>query len=210
MKTNQIMKREKGFVQRTQDGYFNATDLLNHYNEKYEGKRQLQSYKNNKEFKEFVEQLQKEGIEKPFIASRGKHAGGTWMHPKLFIDFAMWLDVRFKSKVIDMVLDGLIQSRHNAGDYYNQMCAATMIRYVDYFGRKPPATIYQTEANRIKELLGINKDRNNLSKEELDNLTMLQKVNTQMIVDGMGLTKRVTQLRVFAKALTGVDVNPIL
>ena len=52
-----------------------------------------------------------------YKTSRGKH-GGTWMHPMLFIDFAMWLNPSFKYDVIRFVYDKMILYRTNACDAY--------------------------------------------------------------------------------------------
>lgn len=56
-------------------------------------------------------------------ASRGQNAG-TWMHPLLFIDFAMWLNPKFKLNVIEFVSDELIRYRNEAGDTYKALSAA--------------------------------------------------------------------------------------
>ena len=31
---------------------------------------------------------------------RGKDNSGTWLHPSLFIDYAMWLNPKFRAKVV--------------------------------------------------------------------------------------------------------------
>jgi hypothetical protein len=46
------------------------------------------------------------------------------MHPYLFIDFAMWLNPKFKYQVIKFVHDQLIANRHSAGDNYNVLSSA--------------------------------------------------------------------------------------
>ena len=195
MKTNQIMTRDAGFIQRTKDGYFNATKLIEHHNKSGGQEKQMQRYKVNASTKDFVEQLKKEGIIKPIIASSGSgESSGTWMHPKLFIDFAMWLSVEFKSKVIDYVLDGLILSRNDAGDYYNQMCAQILTTYVDVYGIKPPAKVFIGEANLIKSLV-TNKERNDMTEQELRQITYLQKVNANLISKGMGKDARLKRLK---------------
>lgn len=203
MKSNQIMIRQKdGFVQRTQDGFFSATELLSNWNNK-EGvqEKQLAQFKKIKGTKDFIEQLKKENIETPMISGRGIK-GGTWMHPKLFIDFAMWVSLEFKSIVIDYVLDGLIGSRHDAGDYYNEMRAAILTRYVDYYKRKPNPLVYQAEARRIKLLLGLSKkERNVMTEKELSNITQMQKLNSILITRGIGVEARVRQLELQAELL---------
>ena len=194
MKTNQVMIREEGFIQRTVDGYFNATELVKKWNAISSQKKQLGQYQLLNSTIEFMEQLKKEGIENPIITGRGKgENSGTWVHPKVFIDIAMWVSVEFKSKVIDYVIDGLIKSRHDAGDYYNQMTKAILETYVDYYNMKPPAHIYIEEANMVKSLVA-SKDRNNMTESELKQLTYLQKFNTLLIKKRIGKESRIKQL----------------
>jgi len=203
MKTNQIMIRSNSsFLQRTKDGYFNANALLDDWNKKSEKKpMQMGNYKKNLSAKAFIIQLQTEGIKNPLITERGKN-GGTWMHPKLFIDFAMWVSVEFKSVVIDYVLDGLIKSRHDAGDYYNEMSAAILETHINFFGVKPNPKLYVDEASRIKKLLGLsNKTRNLMTEKELNNITQMQKLNSLLLQKGKGKAARINQLKLQAEVL---------
>jgi hypothetical protein len=194
MKTNQIMIRDSGFIQRTKDGYFNATALVEQWNKENNTKKQLSQYKILNSTIEFIEQLKHEGIEMPVITGRGKgENSGTWVHPKIFIDLAMWVSVEFKSKVIDYVIDGLVKSRHDAGDYYNEMAKAILETYADYYKVKPPAHIYIEEANMVKSLVA-SKDRNNMTEAELKQLTYLQKFNTLLIKKRIGKDSRIKQL----------------
>jgi hypothetical protein len=203
MKTNQIMIRTKeAFFQRTSDGYFNAAKLLSFWNKNNPQQKQLARYKIIDSTKEFIKQLQKEGIEKPFIAGKGSgEKAGTWMHPKLFIDFAMWVSVEFKSIVIDYVLDGLIKSRHDAGDYYNEMSAAIMERYIEYHNTKPPALIFINEANLIKDIANLNIPRNEMTEAQLNKITILQKFNTQLIKEKIGKESRKKSLMQLSRSL---------
>ena len=194
MKTEQIMTREEGFVQRISDGYFNATKLIEAWNSNHDNKKQVAQYKILNSTIEFIEQLKKEGIENPIITGRGKGSNsGTWVHPKVFIDLAMWVSVEFKSKVIDYVIDGLIKSRHYAGDYYKEMTTAILETYIDYFGYKPSPLVYIEEANMLKSLVAP-KDRNNMNEEELKQLTYLQKFNTMLIKKRIGKESRIKRL----------------
>jgi hypothetical protein len=188
------MIREKGFIQRTSDGYFNATKLVEKWNSEKGEKKQLGNYMKTQSTNDYIEQLKKEGIEKPIIAGRGNNENsGTWVHPKVFVDLAMWVSVEFKSKVIDYVIDGLIKSRHDAGDYYNEMTKAILETYVDYYNVKPPAHVYIDEANMVKSLV-VSKDRNNMTENELKQLTYLQKFNTMLIKKRIGKESRIKQL----------------
>jgi predicted thioredoxin/glutaredoxin len=203
MKTNQIMIREQGFVQRTKDDYFNGNELINLWNATNpEKKKLIQNFKSLKETKEYIEQLKKEGIENPYFSKGGRFSDGiTWMHPKLFIDFAMWLSVEFKSKVIDMVLDGLIKTRHDAGDYYKEMCATIMESYIDKNGCKPPALIYSNEANMLKQIANLDIDRNEMTEKDLSRLTMLQKVNSTLIKKNIGVDSRKKHLSIINESM---------
>jgi hypothetical protein len=205
MQTNQVMTREDGFIQRTKDNYFNANILVDYWNSKNLGnKKVLGNFNSIQSTKEFIEQLKKEGIDNPIIAGRGSgENAGTWMHPKLFIDLAMWLSVEFKSKVIDMVLDGLIISRNEAGDYYKEMSAVIMEKYVEHFNNKPPSMLYINEANMIREISNTKgKERNEMTEKELALITNLQKINAQLISKNVGKESRVKQLTMISTALS--------
>lgn len=151
MKTNQILVRQMcnfDVFQRTCDGFFNATALKNQWNlhaqkNGYVKKKDLDDYfllKSTKEFISVIESKEKlntqdsaylkeenlHGRNSAYVksrASRGQNAG-TWMHPFLFIDFAMWLNAEFKYEVLKFVYDDLIKFRNDAGDAYREMTSA--------------------------------------------------------------------------------------
>lgn len=132
MKTNQEMVRPMGkfnVIQRTKDGMFNATDLLKQWNITNNQQKQIIHYTENSSTKEFINALILEENLKErnsvIIQNRGKH-GGTWMHPLLFIDFAMWLNPTFKVKVLKFVADQMIRYRNDAGDAYKELSSAVM------------------------------------------------------------------------------------
>ena len=136
MKTNQIMTRPMGnfhVEQRTKDGYFNATSFVKQWNLNTQNsgdlkKKDIKDYLDNKATKEFLSALIQEenlnGEKSPYLTSRGKYSGGTWMHPIMFIDFAMWLNPAFKVKVIKFVYDQMIKYRNEAGDAYKELSSA--------------------------------------------------------------------------------------
>lgn len=131
MKTNQIMTRPMGdfhVEQRTKDGMFNATDLLNQWNSSSGQQKQMSHYFENSSTEEFINALMSEENFKErnsvYLKSRGKYSGGTWMHPIMFIDFAMWLNPAFKVKVIKFVYDQMIKFRNDAGDAYKELSSA--------------------------------------------------------------------------------------
>lgn len=130
MKTNVVLTRKMGdfdVLQRTSDGMFNATELLKQWNKSKGMKKEIGDYFDNNSSKEFINTIiQKENLNKgnsPYLTTRGKN-GGTWMHPLLFIDFAMWTNPSFKYDVLKFVYDQLIKYRNDAGDAYNEMASA--------------------------------------------------------------------------------------
>ena len=131
MKTNQVIQRHMdSFVvqQRTSDGMFNATGLLTQWNQQTGSQKQMVHYFDNKNTEAFVEAIMKEENFKQrnsvYLKSRGKYNGGTWMHPLMFVDFAMWLNPTFKVKVLKFVYDQMIKYRNDAGDAYKELSAA--------------------------------------------------------------------------------------
>lgn len=124
-KTNLILTRKMGDFnvnQRTSDGMFNATELLKQWNVSNNSKKELKHYLENKSTKEFIETMINDetiiGGIPPMMKSRANKGvnAGTWMHPYLFIDYAMWINPKFKVKVLKFVYDELIKYRHEARD----------------------------------------------------------------------------------------------
>ncbi|MGJ8515096.1 KilA-N domain-containing protein [Carnimonas bestiolae] len=53
--------------------------------------------------------------------SRGGHQAGTWLHPKLAVSFARWLDDDF-AVWCDMQIDTLLRGEINAMHHFEQAC----------------------------------------------------------------------------------------
>lgn len=196
MKTLQIMKRDfmgSKISQRT-DKMFNATELLSIYNSNQgtnKGKKVFAEFWSNKNTIEFIKELENELIDnvgnslylKTHETSRGK-GGSTWMHPYLFVKFAMWLSPKFELQIIKWVHDNLIDFREQAGDYYKEMASCICTHYEQIFGNKPNPFIYQKEAKFLNSLVyGEYKGgkRNVLNEKELELLNSLQKLNIKLI-----------------------------
>lgn len=133
MKTNQIMTRPMGdfhVEQRTKDGMFNATDLLKQWNASSGQQKDIAHYFENSSTEEFVNALISEenftSRNSVYVKSKARmdRGGGTWMHPIMFIDFAMWLNPAFKVKVIKFVYDQMLKYRNDAGDAYRELSSA--------------------------------------------------------------------------------------
>lgn len=83
-----------------------------------------------KNVKEFLEALMEEekftSRDSAYVKSKARsdRGGGTWMHPVLFIKFAMWLNPRFEVQVIKFVYDQMLKYRNDAGDAYRELSSA--------------------------------------------------------------------------------------
>lgn len=133
MKTNQIMIRPMGdfkVIQRTKDAFFNATNLLKQWNQLKGMKKEVNDYFGLASTKEFIYTImERENYDRgnyPYHKSRANKGdnAGTWMHPLLFIDFAMWINPSFKYDVLKFVYDEMIKFRNLAGDACPSMCKA--------------------------------------------------------------------------------------
>lgn len=139
MVTSVVMVRKMGefdVLQRTKDGYFDANALLTQWNAKSGNtRRRKDDFLNSIKTKEFISVIESEISigeispkafydKKGRMTSKGKSKDEVWMHPYLFIDFAMWINPKFKFKVIKFVYDELIKNRHLAGDNYKTLSAS--------------------------------------------------------------------------------------
>lgn len=154
MITNQNMIRKMGnfeVTQRTKDGFFNATALLKQWNEQSGQNKMMAHYLENKTTEEFINALLSEenlpyrnSVIIKSKASKGINAG-TWMHPLLFIDFAMWLNPTFKVKVLKFVADEMIKYRNLAGDSYKELSSA--------IGKIVPKDFMATAMKKVAEAI---------------------------------------------------------
>ena len=94
--------------------------------------------------------------------------GEVWFHPYLFMDFAMWLNPRFKLQVIKFVYDQLIEFRHNAGDYYRGLTSAVTVYDGVDFSRIAKGLNYIVFGKHQPNL------RQNATIQELKSLSALQ------------------------------------
>ena len=149
MKTNVIMTRPMGqfeVLQRTSDGFFDGNALLNQWKREHTTcKDSVNDFLAQKKVQLFIEEMESELGEftqpqkwvlaetsalksmkyiKGKNTAKGRTKDQVWMHPYLFIKFAMWINPKFELQVIKFVYDELIKCRHLAGDNYNVLTAA--------------------------------------------------------------------------------------
>lgn len=203
MKTSVIMIRAMDGVNIRQDSlskFFNANDLIVIYNEKNNSNKRVQDYFDNEATKRFMEVLLQSEIENSadrrefeiVKTKRGKN-GGTWMHPYLFIDFAMWLSPEFKVTVLRWVYDNLIKLRIEAGDSFKEVNESL-------FNDAPnsPPFVYSNEAKMINKLVFGSPDRgqrNDATEEQLATLKALQRADVKLISQGLDYFNRYEKLK---------------
>lgn len=189
MKTSVVMTRKMGqfnVLQRTKDGYFDANVLLRQWNAK-EGNAALRISKflSQQKVGEFIDALKEElqqsanqpiGDYQVVATSKGrrnkrgiKKPDQVWMHPYLFVKFAMWLNPRFEVKVVKFVYDRLIEFRTAAGDNYNVLAKAVAgFPDVDY-AQLAKGLNWIVFNRHYKDI------RNNASPKQLEELDELQR-----------------------------------
>jgi hypothetical protein len=191
----------------TEEAWFNATLVA----EKY-GKR-VADWLENRETQEYMAALAeilnvpKEALLK---AKRGRY-GGTWMHPKLAIRFAQWLDVRF-AVWCDMQIDTLLKGTHPHYDWKKLRHQATASYKVmsqilqmtrERLGKTCAPHHFSNEARMINWALagkfcGVGRD--GMSPGDLDLLAKLENLNTILIGCGASYADRKNELEQFAAA----------
>ncbi|MBW5801191.1 KilA-N domain-containing protein [Halomonas elongata] len=92
------------------DGWINATDIAKRF-----GKRPVDWLKQDdtREYLAILGEMLNCDPESLLKTRRGRHQGGTWLHPKLGVRFAQWLDMRF-AVWCDMQIDALLRGKPDA------------------------------------------------------------------------------------------------
>lgn len=228
MKTAQIMERNlNGFIvrQNHKTGMFNATDLLKVFKKNNpRSKKRIDKYLETNSTVEYVNVIkmrlesQKSKVpaqgELEFTLTKaidkdgdvvqsksGRVNGGTWMHPYLFIDFAMWLSPEFKYECMKWLHDNLIQFRDQAGESFKEI----NIALTEEAGHELRQIEYIREAKMINSMVfdnGKGGQRNQATEAQLDLLDKLQKADIKMIKDGHSREVREKNLAVFKKLLS--------
>lgn len=135
-------------------------------------------------------------LDKPFNlvqTKRGKN-GGTWVHPYVFIDFAMWLSVDFKIWALKVVSDKVLKFRNEAGEQYKEMSSALALA-----GMHKPSD-FAREAKMINRVVfGEHKTglRNQANEKELELLNKIQFYNAELIKQNESFKEREKQCRRF-------------
>ncbi len=146
--------------------FFNANDVLLIGNEyrvnQGMSKKDLYRYFENEETKVFIKKImEKENIVHVKEVKKGRY-GGTWVHPLIIIDIAMWVSPDFKYEALKWVEDKLTQNRDESGDSYKRMFSALHKAYEF----KEVHYLIKEVAKRIKQIVGA-EDWNTATEKQL-------------------------------------------
>jgi hypothetical protein len=219
MITKSVMHRDfyDSYVcQRTKDGFFNATEFLKRFNEISGKELRIDNFFQNQGTQEFLKALDIELLPntsnssdlettnfqadiRTYQTARG-NKGATWMHPYLFVKFAMWLSPALEVKIIKWVYDHLIEFRLLAGDHYKEMCDAVAWKYYEYYKKAAGPDVFMDEAHLLNQLVfgkPNGNQRNIATEKQLDLMNRLQVANIKMIREGFSRSQREKNLRIF-------------
>lgn len=206
--SNLITKDYQGLaVQFTGNGWFNATVAAENF-----GKRPVDWLKldGTKAYLSAVCEIVKCEESSLLKTRRGKVNGGTWLHPKLAVPFARWLDLRFSiwcDEQIDKLIRGVIdakRARHQAAASYKLM--SDIVRLArEQVGKESKPYHYANEARLINwvltgEFKGLDRDR--LSFQQLARLALLEEKNSVLLASGASYVDRKIALQEDCKKLT--------
>lgn len=143
---------------------------------------------------------------------RGGKSPGTWLHPKLAVKFARWLNVDFEIWC-DMKIDGLLRgeskpwasARREAAIGYRGMCDALALHH-EARGKTPQRHHFINEARLVNEVITgafAGRDRDQLSAAELELVTLVELRDTALMGTDMTYAERKANLLQYMQGLQG-------
>ena len=201
----------------TEAAWFNATEVANRYGKRPvdwlrlpETRRYIKALCQKYEVKESHFVKTKRGGDLKTEVRKSHFDQGTWMHPKLAVRFAQWLDIDF-AIWCDEQIDSLLRGSHPHYDWKRLRHEATASYKVlghilqmtrERLGKTTAPHHFSNEARLINyALTGVfgKVDRDGLSQGDLDLLAKLENLDTVMIGCGMDYDYRKKELERFAE-----------
>lgn len=188
----------------TEDGWFNATEVAAKF-----GKRPI-DWINLPSTQEYIQALMNHlGISEKISLIRAKRNSGTWIHPKLGVRFAQWLDIDF-AIWCDVQIDNLIRNKHPHFDHkrLRHEAAATfkVMQAMLQYTRQDQGKLTQSH-HYINEALLVNwalsgerksLNRDAMTAEDLFILAKLEERNAVLIGRSVAYQDRKKMLEQFA------------
>lgn len=184
------------------DGWFNATQAAAQMG------RRVDVWLKTHETQEYIKALCEitNTTEKGYLKTKRGATGGTWLHPKLAVRFAQWLDPRF-AVWCDAQIDSLIRGkddwrklRHQSASSFK--VANDLLKLVrEANGKETESHHYSNEARLINwaltgEFKGV--DRDQCTSSDLDLLAHLQERNAVLIGRGLQYDQRKPIIKQYA------------
>lgn len=184
------------------DGWFNATEAAGRFG------RRVDVWLKTNETRDYIAALceMSNTTEKGYLKTKRGAGGGTWLHPKLAVRFAQWLDPRF-AVWCDIQIDGLLRGksdwrklRHESASSFKVMTAMLAMTRADA-GKETVGYHFSNEARLVNSLLsgefkGL--DRDALSADELALLAHIEERNAVLIGRDIAYDKRKDMLKQYA------------
>lgn len=184
------------------DGWFNATQAAAKFD------RRVDVWLKTNDTREYIAALCEisNTTEKRYLKTKRGSGGGTWLHPKLAVRFAQWLDPKF-AVWCDAQIDLLIRGesdwkklRHASASSFK--VANDLLKLVrECNGKDTESHHYSNEARLINwALTGEFKsvDRDALAEEQLDLLAHLQERNAVLIGRDVAYDQRKPMIHQYA------------
>ena len=184
----------------TSDGWFNATEAAAKFGKvPYEWQRLPETVA-------YISGLERKYGKIPYLKTKRGSGGGTWLHPKLAVMFARWLDIDF-AIWCDEQIDEIIRGKDNwrtlrhATASANKVVNAILQHTRADDGKKTEDYHYANEARLVNwALFGEFKklERDSLSSQELDLLAHLEERNAVLLGRGLPYEQRKPMLKQYA------------
>lgn len=186
-----------------EQGWFNATQAANRFN------KTVHEWVRLPDTQRYLDALSRKYGKIPYLKTKRGNHGGTWLHPKLAVRFAQWLDIDF-ALWCDEQIDLLLRKTHptfnrrrlrhqTVASYKALSTALKMTR--EQQGKDTNTHHYMNEARLINwvitgDFTGL--DRDSLSDDDLDLLAELEIQDLVLIGVGFTYKQRKTALGVIA------------
>lgn len=147
----------------------------------------------------YLAALSKTGKIPELVRTKRGRYGGTWLHPKLAVAFARWLDVDF-AVWCDMQIDALLRgeskpwasARREAAIGHKAVCDAIAFN-CEAQGKTPQRHHFINEARLINEVITgafTGRNRDLLSAGELELVTMVEIRDVMLMGQGLSFAER--------------------
>lgn len=142
--------------------------------------------------------------------ARADRGGGTWIHPRLAVKFARWLDVDFEiwcDEQIDALIRGELNAkavaRRQAAVGYRSLCDALSITH-EAAGKTTKPHHFMNEARLINEVITgqfAGRNRDQLTQPELELIMLVENRDVLLIGQGKDYATRKQALNAYVQAL---------